>query len=78
MDISQILNIAFIVVSVLLVIFILLQQQGSGLGTIFGGSGGGESYRSKRGVEKLFFNLTIILIVMFIFIGLSIAVTSAS
>jgi protein translocase SecG subunit len=78
MDIHSILNVAFIAVSVLLVIFILLQQQGSGLGTIFGGSGGGESYRSKRGIEKFFFNITIVLIVLFIFIGLSIAVASAS
>lgn len=78
MDIKNILNIAFIAISVLLVILILLQQQGSGLGTMFGGSGGGESYRSKRGAEKLFYNATIVLLVLFIVVGLAIAIANAA
>lgn len=75
MDLSIILNIVQIVISVALVVVIVLQQQGSGLGTMFGNTGG-ESYRTKRGAEKLFFNLTIILIVLFIVNGLAIAVLS--
>lgn len=78
MDIQQVLNVVLIVISVLLVIFILLQQQGSGLGTMFGGTGGGEGYRSKRGAEKFFFNATIALIVFFVVVGLAIAVVGAS
>lgn len=77
MDWKNILNITEIVLSIILVITILLQQQGSGLGTMFG-SIGGESYRSKRGVEKVFYNLTIILIVLFIVNGLAIAILSAN
>ncbi len=43
-----------IIVSVLLIIFILLQQRGTALGSAFGG-GGGEgagSYSSKRGIQQ--------------------------
>ena len=56
----QILQIIF---AVLVVVLILLQQQGSGLGSTFGGEG--NYYRSKRGLEKVFFYLTIILSVLF-------------
>jgi protein translocase SecG subunit len=56
----QILQIIF---AILVVILILLQQQGSGLGSAFGGEG--NYYRSKRGLEKAFFYLTIVLIVLF-------------
>ena len=48
-----------------LIVAILLQSQGTGLGNIFGG-GGGESYRSKRGVEKILFIVTIGLAIGFI------------
>ena len=48
-----------------LIAAILLQTQGAGLGNIFGG--GGESYRSKRGAEKILFMTTIILAIGFIF-----------
>jgi len=49
---------------VLLVGAILLQQRGSGLGGIFGG--GGESYHTKRGFEKILFTSTIILATLFL------------
>ncbi len=52
-----------IIISVIVVILILLQSEGTGLGTVFGGSG--TFYRSRRGVEKLFLYLTIILLVLF-------------
>lgn len=57
------LLIAQIVVSLLLVLIILTQAKGTGLGTVFGGGGG--FYRSKRGVEKLFVYLTILLAFLF-------------
>lgn len=77
MDWKTILNVSMLIISVALVVLILLQQQGSGLGAMFGNAGG-ESYRSKRGAEKLFYNLTIIMIVMFIVNGLAIAILSAN
>ena len=42
---------------------ILLQAKGTGLGRAWGG--GGEFYRSKRGVEKILFRLTIALAIIF-------------
>lgn len=54
-----------IFVSLSLTVMILLQTPGrGGLGSIFGG--GGEFYRSKRGMEKLVFYLTIILATLFL------------
>jgi len=52
-----------IIISVLLIGSIILQSRGSSLGMAFGG--GGESYRSKRGLEKLLFYLTIIFAILF-------------
>ncbi len=63
----QAIFVAQIIVSVLLIIVILLQQRGSGLSAVFGGSG--NIYRTKRGLEKGLFILTIILVVLFVAIG---------
>ncbi len=68
----NILNIAQVAISVLLIIAILLQSRGSGVSGIFGG--GGEVYRTKRGVEKSLFILTIVLAALFLGISLTNAV----
>ena len=52
-----------ILLSVLLVITILLQQRGTGLGSAFGGAG--EIFRTKRGIEKGLFYASIGLSVLF-------------
>lgn len=57
------IKIAQVVVSVLLIVAILLQNRGAGLGSAFGGSGG--VYLTKRGLEKKLFIVTIILAVLF-------------
>lgn len=56
---------AQIIISVALIGLILLQAKGMGLGNsaIFGGSG--QFYSSKRGVEKIVFNATVALAVLF-------------
>jgi len=59
-----ILNIAQISISVLLVITILFQQRGAGLGGVLGGEGG--VYFKKRGAEKMLFTASITLAVLFI------------
>lgn len=46
------------ITSVLLIVFIMLQAQGSGLGASWGG--GGETYHTRRGVEKVIFFATIV------------------
>lgn len=60
----NIFHIITVVSVVIMVITILLQSQGTGLGTTFGGEG--NSYRSKRGAEKIIFNLTIVMAVVFV------------
>jgi len=62
------LYIAQIVVAVALIMVAMLQVRGGGLGGIFGQAD--TVYRTKRGVEKTLFQLTIALV--FIFIILSI------
>lgn len=52
-----------IVLSLILLMAILLQSKGTGLGTAFGG--GGEVYRTKRGVEKILYLSTIVLVILF-------------
>jgi len=64
MDTTKILSIVQIVVCVLLVISILLQNRAEGLGQMFGG--GGEIFRTKRGLEKFLYYLTIGLIVVLV------------
>ncbi len=62
------LTIAQLISAVLLVVVILMQQRGSGLSGLFGGSG--DVYRSKRGVEKTLHIITIILVIIFLGAGL--------
>ena len=63
------IGIAQIAVSILLIVSVLLQARGTGLGAAFGGEG--NVYRTKRGVEKVLFRATIVLAVLFI--GLALA-----
>ena len=51
-------------VSMLLIVAILLQQKGGGLGSAFGGDGA--VYRSRRGLEKALFVITIVLAALFV------------
>ena len=57
------IKIAQVIVSILLIVAILLQNRGTGLGSAFGGSGG--VYLTKRGLEKKLFIATIVLAVLF-------------
>ena len=59
----RILLIVQVVVSVLLVISVLLQNRAEGLGTMFGG--GGEVFRTKRGMERVLYYGTMILAAIF-------------
>ena len=64
-------NIWFIfqsVIAVLIIISVLLQTQGGGLGSAFGG--GGDNYHTRRGLEKVLFYATIILIVLFAIVSI--------
>ncbi len=65
----KLLNIIQIIIAILLVTVILLQNRGSGLSGIFGGSG--NVYRTKRGIEKNLFIATIILAILFFLISMA-------
>ena len=66
---ANILLIVQIIISIILIGAILLQSQGSGLGAAW--SGGGESYHTRRGVEKVIFYLTIVMIIAFAIFSLA-------
>jgi preprotein translocase subunit SecG len=63
------LNLIQIVISIALIILILVQSKGSGLGSLFGGSDGGV-YTTRRGVEKTLFNLTIAVSLAFFIVAI--------
>lgn len=61
---KNILPIVQIITSAALIFLIMMQAKGVGLGRAWGG--GGEFYKSRRGVEKLIFQLTIIFASLFL------------
>ena len=68
------LSIAQIVLSVAVIFVVLLQVRGGGLGGIFGQAD--TVYRTKRGVEKTLFQLTIALVVIFVVVAILVVKTS--
>jgi preprotein translocase subunit SecG len=62
------LIIAQMVLSVTLIGLLLLQTKGGGLGGIFGQSD--SVYRTRRGFEKTIFQLTIVIVILFIAVAL--------
>ena len=62
------LSVAQIVLSVALILAILLQVRGGGLGGIFGQAD--TVFRTKRGVERTLFQLTIVLVVLFVIVSI--------
>jgi len=58
------LNIVQLIVSAALVAVILLQTKGGGMGGVFGGSETAV-YKTRRGVERTIFNITIGLSIAF-------------
>ncbi|HEX9817956.1 MAG TPA: preprotein translocase subunit SecG [Patescibacteria group bacterium] len=59
-----------IILAVVITAFVLLQSQGSGLGATWGG--GGETYHTRRGVEKVIFRLTIVAIALFALVSIAV------
>jgi preprotein translocase subunit SecG len=61
-------SIAIIIIAIGLILSILFQVKGGGLGGIFGQAD--TVYRTRRGVEKTLFQLTITLAVLFVVVSL--------
>ncbi|MBI4033153.1 MAG: preprotein translocase subunit SecG [Candidatus Blackburnbacteria bacterium] len=55
------------ILAIVLIICILLQSRGAGLGGAWGG--GGELYTTRRGIEKLLFRGTIVVAVLFVIVS---------
>ena len=68
MKFEDYINIAQILVAILLSLVILLQAKGSGIGAAFGGGTSG-SFRTRRGVEKTLFQLTIVIAILFMIVA---------
>lgn len=75
MSIPTILTYVQIGTAVLLIVTILLQQRGSGLGSSLGGSS--MEYSTKRGVEKGIFYASIVLAVLFVVVSIARLVLTA-
>ena len=67
---STYLNLALVLVSFALIVLVLLQSKGAGLGGLGGGDFGGSGYHVRRGVERLVFNITIVLSFLFFLLAL--------
>jgi preprotein translocase subunit SecG len=56
-------QIAQMVLGVALIIAILLQARGAGLGSVFGGTG--TVFKTRRGIDRLLFRMTIVFVIAF-------------
>ena|SRR5947209_533575 len=59
-----------VILSIAVIFFILLQVRGAGLGSAFGGSSAGSVFKTRRGVERLIFNITIVFVILFAAVSL--------
>lgn len=64
-QLGNVLSIAQLVLSLLLIGGILLQQRGAGLGGAFGGGDSDSAYSTRRGAEKTLFQATMVIAVLF-------------
>ena len=62
------LQIAQIVIAIAVSSSILLQARGTGLSSTFGGES--TAYRSRRGLERTLFRMTVVLIVVYVIISI--------
>lgn len=58
-----------IIIAILLIVFVMLQQRGTALGSAFGGEGG-SFYSTRRGIQKKIFWATIVCGALFIGLAL--------
>ncbi|HEY6409550.1 MAG TPA: preprotein translocase subunit SecG [Ktedonobacteraceae bacterium] len=64
------LRVIQIILSITVIVLILLQPRGAGLGSAFGGSSAGSVFKTRRGVERLIFNLTVVFVILFALVSL--------
>ena len=64
----DLLLVAQMVIAISVGTAILLQSRGTGLSSTFGGES--TAYRSRRGLERTLFRLTVVLIIVFVLVSL--------
>jgi preprotein translocase subunit SecG len=69
MSLETAFNLAQILISGVLIVVLTLQAKGSGFGSALGGQTS-SVFRTRRGVERTLFNLTVVLAVVFILVSL--------
>jgi preprotein translocase subunit SecG len=62
--VGSVINLALVVISVALILSVIMQSKGAGLGGLTGADTGG-IFTARRGVEKTLFYVTIVLGVLF-------------
>lgn len=67
---GPVLNISLIIISVALIVFVILQSKGAGLGSLAGGDTGGV-FTARRGIEKVLFWMTIGFSVLFFILAIA-------
>jgi len=70
---ERFLDIALIITSVTLIISVILQSKGAGLGGLTGADTGGV-YSARRGIERTLFWVTIVLSVIFFVLAITIVI----
>lgn len=75
MELQSYFDIALIIVSIALVVSVILQNKGIGLGGLAGGDSGGV-FSARRGIEKVLFYITIGLAVLFFILTIATVVVS--
>jgi preprotein translocase subunit SecG len=64
------IDIALIITSIALILSVILQSKGAGLGGLTGGDAGG-IFTARRGIEKILFRITIVLAVIFFILAIA-------
>ncbi len=72
----QYFEIVQIIVAVALVASILMQARGAGLGSVFGGTGA--VFKTRRGIDRLLFRITIVFSVIFALVSIIASMIPAS
>jgi preprotein translocase subunit SecG len=68
--VENVLDISLIITSVMLIVLVILQSRGAGLGGLTGGGDTGSVFTARRGVEKVLFYLTIVFSALFFFLAI--------
>ena len=64
------LDVALIITSIALILSVILQSKGAGLGGLTGGDTGG-IFTARRGIEKTLFRVTIVLSAVFFILAIA-------